>query len=173
MPRWISLAALLLLAPLLASCLSPAEHAGNAASAPLFDPLAFFEGASSGEGRLQIVFQDEATVTVSSNGVRSADGSLTLDQTINRTGKKQTRRQWVMREVAPGSYSGSLTEAEGPVELTTQGNRLTIRYITKSGERVEQFLYLSADGRSARNFMTFHKYGITAATMQEVITRAQ
>jgi hypothetical protein len=83
------------------------------APAPSFDAVGFFQGRTRGEGELKVVLSRAARVKVEGQGRREADGTLVLDQLIDRDGAEPERRQWRIREVAPSRYRGTLTSAEG------------------------------------------------------------
>lgn len=142
------------------------------ASAPLhFDPLAFFAGHSEGVGRLRIMLHRGRAVHVAGEGRPQPDGSLVLDQTVAAEGKAITRRRWRLRRIAPGRYAGTLTDARGPVTAETRGDRLHIAYLTAGKVRIEQWLTLAPDGRSAANRLTARRFGVTVARLDETIRK--
>jgi hypothetical protein len=156
---------------LLAGCVDvPAAPSHDPAAAP-FPVFAFFSGPSEGEATLQILFKAQRRVRVRSEGAMQPDGSLRLVQQIEEETRPPRTRHWVIREVAPGRYSGSLTDAEGPFTGEVSGNRLELRYTMPDGYRVHQSLVLAPDGRSAHNVLTVHGYGLTVAALEERITR--
>jgi hypothetical protein len=53
------------------------------------------------------------------------------------------------------------------------GNVLRLRYRLADGPTVEQTITLHPGGRSARNRMTFRRFGLTVATVEEVIRRVE
>lgn len=144
----------------------------SAAQTPRFDALAFFTGKSEGRGELSKVFSDTVPVRVSSEGTLQPDGSLTLVQRIREGDKPERTRTWQIREIAPGGYQGTLTDANGPVTGTATGNRLTLRYPMEGGFTVKQVLTLSADGASAYNRLKVSYGPVTVAVLAEEIVRA-
>ena len=82
------------------------------------------------------------------------------------------RRQWRRRETTPGRYVGTLTDAVGPFAGATSGNALHLRFSAPGDEDYEQWLFLGADGQSARNLMTVRKWGIVVARLDETIVKA-
>jgi hypothetical protein len=139
--------------------------------APAFPAIGFFQGRTQGEGQLRTVLKAPMSVTVQSIGRVAGDGSLILTQRIQEGAKRERTREWRMREIAPGRYSGALTDASGPVSGEASGNRLRFSYRMKGGLDVEQWLTLAPDGRSADNVLVVRKFGITVATLRERIRK--
>ena len=154
----------------LAACTAAAPPEA-AQPGPAFDPVAFFTGATHGDGRLDQVMKGVRTVTVDSIGRPERDGSLTLIQRIAMQGDPPRTRVWKLKQIAPGRYGGSLTDASGPVETRAIGRAIRIRYPMKGGLTVEQWLTLLPGGRAIDNRMTVHKWGMRVATLRERITR--
>lgn len=141
----------------------PAAHA-----APVFDPFKFFLGRSHGDAQLKVILKDYQSVNVDSVGRIEGD-ILVIDQHIAVRGEVRDR-QWRLKRDGPGRYSGTLTDATGPVTAEVEGDRLHIRYTSKDGQ-VEQYLSLAPDSKFADNRMTVKKHGIVVATLEETITR--
>jgi hypothetical protein len=78
---------------------------------------------------------------------------------------------WKLKQVAPGRYAGSLTDASGPVETVAIGRAIRIRYPMKGGLRVEQWLTALPGGRAIDNRMTVTKWGLQVATLRERIEK--
>lgn len=142
-----------------------------AAATPAFDPLRFFAGATEGRGRLAIVFHRARGVRVHGAGRVEPDGTLVLDQRVEQEGRPATTRAWRIRAVAPGRYAGTLTDATGPVTGEADGPRLHLRFRAAHGIRVDQWLLLAPDGRSAQNRLTARKFGLVVARLDERISR--
>ena len=140
------------------------------ASGPRFDPLVFFEGRSRGEGRLKVVLRAARLVDVRSEGHREG-ATLVLEQRVAEEGERPRIRTWRIREVAPGRYAGTLSDAAGPVSGEAQGNRLHLWFRMKGGLKADQWLTLASDGQSAHNVMKVRKLGIVVATLDETIRR--
>ena len=137
----------------------------------VFDPVAFFMGRTSGDGTYDQVLASPRTLHVESFGRADGGGGVVLTQVIRQEGKAQRTRTWVMRPVGPNRYSGTLTEALGPVEIVTEGPRATIRYAMKDGLSVHQQLALQADGRTLLNHLEVRKWGIRVARVDETIRK--
>lgn len=135
-----------------------------------FDPITFFEGHTHGEGELHKLFGKPVHVSVDSIGRRVA-GGLILDQTIRKVGEPPSTRRWTISRVGQDRYSGTLTEAVGPVTAQVVGARAEIEYSMRHGLKVEQQLAQQPDGESVLNRLTVHKLGVEVATLTETIRR--
>ena len=140
------------------------------ASGAALDPIVFFTGRTRGEGQLDKLFSSRIKVSVDSVGGRQGD-TLILDQTIHEGEKPARVRRWTMRRIGPNLYSGTLTDATGPVQVTIAGPRAYIRYIMKGGFEVEQQLALQGNGRTVLNRLDVHKLGVRVATLNETIQK--
>ena len=138
---------------------------------PAFDPVAFFTGATHGDGKLDQIMKGTRTVTVESVGTPAANGALTLTQRIATQGEPPRIRVWKLKQVGPGRYAGSLTDAVGPVETLAIGRAIRIRYPMKSGLQVEQWLVALPGGRVLDNQLTVTKWGVRVASLHERITK--
>jgi len=138
---------------------------------PAFDPVAFFTGATHGDGKLDQIMKGVRTVTVDSVGTPEANGSLTLTQRIAMQGDPPRTRVWRLKQVAPGRYAGSLSDASGPVETVAIGRALRIRYPMKGGLLVEQWLVALPGGRALDNRLTVTKWGMRVASLRERIEK--
>lgn len=158
------------LALTLAACSCSTSPTLPAGSPIRLDPIAFFTGRTHGEGRLDKLFSSPVTISVEGVGRRAGD-TFILDQTISDSGKSPHVRRWTMRPISPGHYSGSLTDASGPVQFTVAGPRAFIRYTMKGGLKVEQQLALQSDGNTILNRLEVHKFGVRVATLNETIRK--
>jgi hypothetical protein len=156
------------LAAALGSCSATALPVDSAAT---FDPLTFFNGRSEGNGTLDTIVASPVPLRVQSRGVRSGSDGLTLDQIIVEGAKPPRRRSWSMRRVGPGRFTGTLTEAVGPVAITVAGPRATIRYTMNGGLEVEQQLALQAGGRTLLNDLRVRRFGVRVARVEETIRK--
>ena len=141
------------------------------AAPPPFDPVAFFSGRTTGEGVLKKIFSAPTDTHVVSLGKVEPDGVLVLDQTVKIDGYKTLDRVWHLRQTAPGHFTGTLTGARGPVSADVIGGVLHIDYTDNDGFAFRQQLTLAPGGQSARNVMKIRRFGMTFATVNEVITR--
>lgn len=161
---------LLIAAGMLAVC-GCAKIALPAAHNAEFQPIAFFQGHSHGEGQLRKLFSSPVKVSVDSVG-RMRNGTLVLDQTIQESGKPPSTRRWIIVRAGPAQYSGTLTDAVGNVDGQVDGPRLYIRYSMKHGLTVQQQLAEQPDGRTVLNRLDVYKLGVRVATLHETIRKA-
>lgn len=135
-----------------------------------FQPIAFFEGQTHGDGELQKLFGKRVTISVDSIG-RLQNGTLILDQTIREAGKPASTRRWTITPVGHNRYSGTLTEAVGEVHANVVGSRGYIQYTLKHGLTVDQQLAQQRDGKTVLNHLVVHKFGVRVATLSETIRK--
>ena len=135
-----------------------------------FDPIAFFKGHTHGEGDLHKLFGKAVHVSVDSIGRTGGEG-LILDQTIREGDKPPSLRRWTIRQIAPNRYTGTLTDAVGPVAAEVAGPRAVIRYTMRHGLKVEQQLAQQGDGQTVLNRLVVRKLGVRVATLSETIKR--
>ena len=153
---------------LLAGCTEVRLPAAGAGS---LDPIAFFMGHTHGDGRFHQVLSGARAVQVDSAGQRQPDGSLLLTQRIAEEGKAPRTRQWVMKPAGLGRYTGTLTDAVGPVDVVVSGARAEVRYSMKKGLKVTQELALQPDGMTILNHLEVHKLGMRVAWLDETIRK--
>lgn len=163
--------ALLVLPLVLAGCVGRAGRSDLASQTPRFDVARAFVGASSGEGRLKVAFRKRRVVHVDSIGTLAPDGTIVVDQIITEDRGKTSSRQWLLRETAPGRYSGSLSDAAGPVSGVIEGNCLTLSFPMKGDLTAHQWLYAMPDGRTIQNRLSIRKSGVLVARLKETISR--
>jgi len=136
-----------------------------------FDVYRFFAGETAGVGELKVVLRSREPVRVKGTGRIDPDGTLILDQEIAQGTRPLRTRQWRLRRVGPSRYQGSLSDARGMVNGDVDGPRLHLRFASKDGFDVEQWLTLADDGRSASNTLKARRFGVTVATLTETITK--
>jgi hypothetical protein len=146
---------------------------GVASAAPAqttLDMPAFFTGRTHAENVLHVTLHKPAPLIVDSVG--TTDGkSFTLTDTVNEQGKPPQTRKWVMHPVGPNHFTGTLSDATGPVGIAVAGNTATIRYTMKGGLQVVQTLTLQPDGRSLSNQTVVRKFGLKFATVQGTVRK--
>ncbi len=151
----------LLVAPLSTS--APAQH-------PAFDPIAFFNGRTQGEGQLKKLFTPARRIVVDSNGTLGPDGWLTLTQKIQEERHPARVRTWRFRSVGTGRFEGMLSDAKGPVTIQVEQGRAHIRYRDHSNLLFNQWL-TPRGPRHVRNHMTVTRLGVRLATLDEDIRK--
>lgn len=158
-------ALLLLLLALLVVSVCAAQSAGFQLT-----PQAAFDGASVGNGTLKLLFGAERPYHVESSGKRLAGGTFRLDQTVRFQGKPPTRRHWMVSTVRPGTYTGTLSDADGGVTGHTEGSRLVLRYRLKGPLVMHQTLELKPDG-TIDNVGRITLLGIPVGHLRETILK--
>lgn len=134
-------------------------------------PALFFAGRTEGEGTAHILLSGHHRVRVHSRGRLEPGGVLVLDQIVEEEGKPPRRRSWRVTRAGPGRIAGTISDARGPIEGRVRGNQLDIRYRSTDGPAVEQHIAIHPGGRVATNRMTFRRFGIVIATVDETIRR--
>ena len=129
----------------------------------------FFSGRTHGENVLKVVFKRPAKLAVDSVGRREGKDFVLID-TVREEGKPVRERRWVMRPAGPNRYTGTLTDAVGPVEVTVSGKAATIRYTMHGGLKVDQRLELR-DSRTLSNRVVVKKFGMRFARVEGTIRK--
>ena len=130
----------------------------------------FFVGRTEGTGTAHVIMSGRHGVRVHSRG-RMDGGTLVIAQTIEEEGKPARSRTWRLTRSAANRITGSITDARGPVTGEVAGNVVHLRYRLAEGASVEQWITFHPGGRTARNRMTFRRFGLNVATVEEVIRR--
>lgn len=166
-----TLAVRLLRAPLAVACVSIFLASSGASAATLKQPLRFFEGRTELSGTLKAVMHGTRRVLSIGHGTIGADGALRLVQQVRDEGEQPHERVWLIHQVAPGKFAGSMSEATGPVTIDQVGDRYRFRFSLKGGMSAEQWLVPSADGRSGLSMLTVRKFGMVVARSKATIRR--
>jgi hypothetical protein len=135
------------------------------------DPLRFFEGRTLSQGRVKVMFHPDYATSSLGQGRIETDGSLTLVQRVVDDGKPPRERRWRVRQVGPGRYSGTMTEAVGPVTIDKVGDRYRFRFLMDGRLNVEQMLTPLPGGRSASNSTKVRKFGLVVATTEGIVRK--
>ena len=155
----------------LAACVGSPFRADEPRTDLAFSPIAFFAGDTVGEGLLKIGPTRIRTVHVVGHGDMDANGALTLVQRVREGYKPERTRTWHIRPLGGDRYTGTLSDAAGPVSVTAERNALRITYVAKGGFGVEQRLFLQPGGQVALNQLVVRKLGVRIARLRETITR--
>ena len=135
------------------------------------DPIHFFEGRTESLGTVKIAMKKPFRSRAVGKGEILSDGSLTLVQRVEDEGQKPRERRWRIRRVGPGRYSGTMTEAKGPVTVEQVGGRYRFSFRMSGNVAVEQWLDPAADWKSAASKVTIRKYGIVVGRSDAVIRK--
>jgi hypothetical protein len=134
--------------------------------------LAFFTGKTHAENVMKVALKRPATLIVDSVGGKGDRGDFVLIDTVREEGKPVRTRKWVMRAAGPNRFTGALSDAVGPVDVTVSGDSAVIRYTMKGGLKVEQKMQLQADGKTLSNNVVVKKFGLKFARVQGTIRKA-
>ena len=86
-------------------------------------------------------------------------------------GEQAQTRQWHLHQISPGHFGGTISDGKGPVTIDVAGNRLLIKYTMINGLKVSSVLTIDPGGRTGHNVSTVRKWGMTAATLSETISK--
>ena len=147
--------------------------AASAASAerPKLDMLAFFAGKTHADNVIKIVLKKPVPLVVDSIGGKGDRGDFVLIDTVREGDKPVRQRKWIMRQVAPNRYTGTLTDAVGPVDVQIDGDTASIRYVMKGGLKIEQQLKLQPDGKTLTNRVEAKKLGMKFARVEGIVRK--
>lgn len=135
------------------------------------DMTGFFAGKTHADNVIKIAFHRPHKLIVDSVGGHNKEGDFVLIDTIQEEGKPVRKRTWVMRPVGSNHFTGSLSDASGPVDVAVSGDSATIRYTMKEGGmKVVQQLKMQGYGTLA-NTATARKLGIKFATVNGTIRK--
>lgn len=143
----------------------------SAYAAPLKDPLRFFEGRTESVGVMKMIMKKPFRVRSLGLGKIAADGTLHLVQQVRDEGEPPKERVWKIRQVAPGKFMGTMSEAKGPVTIEQVGDGYRFRFKIKGNLSVEQWLIPDNDGKSGTSKLTIRKYGMKVASSDGTIRK--
>lgn len=155
-----------------ASLLTTAPDSG-AASSSSSALERFFMGTTESSGTVDTIMSGRHTVRNRSEGRMDASGALLLDQVVEEQGKPARRSTWRLVHAGGNRITGTTNDVRGPVTGEITDNSLHLRYQMKNGTSVKQWITLQSDGRSARNRMTYHRFGIKVATVVTEIRKVE
>lgn len=133
--------------------------------------MGFFTGKTRGENVIRIALHSPHKLIVDSVGGRNKEGEFVLIDDVQEEGKPARKRTWVMRPISADHFTGSLTDASGPVDVVVNGGGATIRYVMKDGGlKIEQQLQLQHDG-TLSNHVIAKKFGMKFAQADGTIRK--
>jgi hypothetical protein len=143
----------------------------SASSDGKLDMMGFFTGKTRGENVIRIALHSPHKLIVDSVGGRNKEGEFVLIDDVQEEGKPARKRTWVMRPISADHFTGSLTDASGPVDVVVNGGGATIRYVMKDGGlKIEQQLQLQHDG-TLSNHVIAKKFGMKFAQADGTIRK--
>ena len=136
------------------------------------DLTAFFSGKSHADNIIRIALHAPHKLIVDSVGGHNKEGEFVLIDTVREEGKPERTRTWVMHPVGPNHFTGVLSDAIGPVDVTVSGDSAVITYVMKEGHlKIVQRIQLQDDGKSVSNHVVAKKFGMTFAHVDGTIRK--
>jgi hypothetical protein len=145
--------------------------ASAASAEPKLDMTTFFTGKSHADNVMKVAFKKPVKLIVDSVGGIGDRGDFVLIDTVHEGDKPVRTRKWIMRQVAANHFTGSLTDAVGPVDVLVSGSGVTISYTMQGGLKVAQQMTLQPDGRTLANHVIVKKFGLTFAHVDGTIRK--
>lgn len=158
-----ALSAVVGLSACMGSGLAPAQHAN--------DPFHFFEGVTESVSTMKVVMRRPMRTRAVGRGEIQADGTLSLVQRVEDEGRPPYLRRWLIRQIGPRHFVGTMSEASGPVAVDEIGDRFRFRFRMSGSVSVEQWLTPLPGGRTATSDMTARKFGIAVASAEGVVRK--
>ena len=156
-----------------AALLVAAAAAASSASEPQsqLDMLAFFAGRTHADNVIKVVLHGPHKLVVDSIGGRNKEGQFVLIDIVQEEGKPERKRVWVMHPEGPSRFTGTLSDAKGPVNVVVDGTGATITYVMKEGGlKIAQQLQLQGDG-TLSNHVVAKKFGLKFAEVDGAIRK--
>ena len=139
---------------------------------PKLDMTGFFTGRTHADNVIKIALHSPHKLIVDSVGGRNKEGEFILIDNVQEEGKPARKRIWAMRPDGADRFTGSLSDAVGPVDLVVSGSTATIRYTMRDGNmKIEQRLALQPNG-TLSNQVIARKFGLKFATVQGTIRKS-
>ena len=148
-----------------------ALSAAPAKANPVAEPLRFFEGRTEMVSLVKIVMKKPYRSRTVGQGHISPDGTLSLVQQVKEDGKQPRQRRWRIRQVGPGRFSGTMSEAVGPVQVQELGGKFRFTFRMKGSLAIEQWVTPLPGGRSAKSKIIVRKLGMRVASSEGTIRK--
>lgn len=152
---------------LISLALSPATSSVDQAN----EPLRFFEGRTEMTSLVKVVMKKPYRSRTLGRGHISSDGTLSLVQQVMEDGKPTQQRQWRMRRVGPGKFSGTMSQAVGPVTVESSRGKFLFKFSMKGNLAVEQWIMPLPGGNAAKSKTTVRKFGMRVASSEGMIRK--
>jgi hypothetical protein len=131
----------------------------------------FFEGRTELLSLVKVMMKRPYSSKTIGRGQILSDGSLSLVQQVYDPGKPISHRRWLIREVSPGRFTGTMSEAVGPVHIQQIGGKFLFRFKMKGKLAIEQWITPLPGGKIARSKVTVQKLGMRVATSEGTIRK--
>jgi len=138
--------------------------------ARLGDPMSFFDGRTEGVSTVKVLMKKPfRSKTIGDGDIHG--GVLTLVQKVVEDGKPPYDRKWKMRQASPGKFTGSMSEAVGPVIAEEVGGKYRFRFKMKGNLTIEQWLTPLPGGKEAISKVSIRKYGMKVGSSDGTIRK--
>jgi len=134
------------------------------------DPLRFFDGSTESVSTTKIALQKPFVTRSVGRGKIASDGALDLVQHVDEQGRRHFDRVWHIREIAPGHFGGTMSEAAGPVTIERTGAGYLFRFTLKNDLSVEEWLIPQSDSVAGMR-LTVRKFGVAVVHSQGWVRR--
>lgn len=138
---------------------------------PSSDPMRFFEGRTEGTSRTKVMLRSPFSTRSVGEGRMQSNGTLHVIQQVKDEGKPVHQRWWKIRRDSKGRYSGTMSDAVGPVAVQEIGGRYRFTFKMKGDLTVEEWITPAADGKTARNTVAVRKFGMVVARSEGTFRR--
>ena len=160
----------LLLAALPIAMIGASALAGTEASEQPTNPMRFFEGRTESLSTVKLIMRKPYRSRTLGEGEIN-DGVLHLVQRVHEDGKAPYERRWRVRQVAPGRFTATMSEAIGPVSVEEVRGRYRFRFKMKGNLSIEQWLTPLPGGKAARSKVSIRKMGLTVGRSEGTIRK--
>jgi len=147
-----------------------ASASATAESQRITDPLRFFEGRTESISTIKVIARKAYRSRTAGRGEIGRDGILHLVQQVLEDGRPSYDRRWRMRQVGPRRFTGTMSEAIGPVIVDEVGGRFRFRFKMKGNLSIEQWL-TPLSGTAARSSVTIRKLGLKVGRSEGTIRK--
>jgi len=154
-----------------AATLAFSMPANSGAAAGIADPLRFFEGRTETISTVKVFTKKPFRSRSTGRGKLLPDRSLDLIQRVEDEGQPPRERRWKIRQLGPGRFAGTMSEAVGPVTIDETPKGYRFRFKLKDHMSVEQLLTPIGSGNAARTVTTVRKFGLKVARSEGTVRK--
>ena len=144
---------------------------GPATATSIENPLRFWEGRTESLSTVKVVMKKPFRTRAIGRGRIRPDGSLELVQRVEEGGNAPKERRWHIRQVGPGRYMGTMSEARGPVTIDEVGGRFRFRFRMKGDLAAEQWLTPRPGGKTAISKLIIKKLGMVVGRSEGTVRK--
>lgn len=141
------------------------------AAARIADPLSFFAGGTETLSTIKVMMKRPIRSHSVGRGRLMPDHSLDLLQHVDEEGSPPHDRRWRIRQVGPGHFAGTMSDAVGPVTIDETPTGYRFRFKLKNHLSVEQVLTPIEGGSAAHSQTVVRKFGIPVARSEGTVRK--